>query len=75
MCMAVPLILEDENLTLNGINVRDYYAYQIVRGMTAGAETGFGTLNELIEEKVGPGLFSKLWNAGSWGSTFSFPNL
>lgn len=67
LCMAVPLILEDENLTLNGINVRDYYAYQIVRGMTAGAETGFGTLNELIEEKVGPGPFQQTVECGIMG--------
>ncbi|MCA5010827.1 DUF2264 domain-containing protein, partial [Clostridioides difficile] len=65
--MAAPLILEEENLTLNGINVRDYYAYQIVRGMTSGAETGFGTLNELIEEKAGPGPFQQTVECGIMG--------
>lgn len=67
LCLAVPLILEEENLRLNGIPVRDYYARQIVKGMTAGTETGFGTLKELIEEEGGPGPFQQTVDCGIMG--------
>lgn len=67
MCVAVPLFLEDENISVNGIKLRDYYAGQTVRGMSKGAETGFGRLQELIEETGGGSAFQQTVECGIMG--------
>lgn len=64
MCMAVPLMLEDETLELGGINLRDYYAHQIVTGMQAGTPNTFGTLQELLKERPDGGPYQQTVECG-----------
>lgn len=64
MCMAVPLMLEDESLELNGINIRDYYAHQIVTGMQPKTPNTFGTLGELLKERPDGGPYQQTVECG-----------
>jgi hypothetical protein len=49
MMAAAPLIREEETLVVNGLNVRDYYAHQILRGTDPDSEGFWGRITDMTK--------------------------
>jgi len=47
---AAPVIMEDPTATSNGLNLRDYYAHQILEGANPKSPLYFGRITDLIQE-------------------------
>jgi hypothetical protein len=65
LLVAAPLIKERPETIINGYNIREYYANQIIRGTNPASEVFFGRTEDMLQKSMGRKTFQHICECAS----------